>query len=76
MSNTLPKEKQSAYQRWEMASFGEERPKQRVATTASIAKLSEQITAAREQARQEGYAAGLAPFSNPDPYRPPVGGLF
>ena len=60
MSNTLPKEKQSAYQRWEMASFGEERPKQRVATTASIAKLSEQITAAREQARQEGYAAGLA----------------
>lgn len=60
MSNTLPKEKQSAYQRWEMASFGEERPKQRVTTTASIAKLSEQITVAREQARQEGYAAGLA----------------
>jgi flagellar assembly protein FliH len=60
MSNTLPKEKQSAYQRWEMASFGEERPKQQVTTTASIAKLSEQITAAREQARKEGYAAGLA----------------
>jgi len=59
MSNTLPKEKQSAYQRWEMASFGDDRPSQNISSTASIAKLSEQISSARELARQEGYAAGL-----------------
>ncbi len=59
MSNSLPKEKQSAYQRWEMASFGDDRPKMSTQPTASIAKLSEQLTSAREQARQEGYASGL-----------------
>lgn len=60
MSNTLSKEKQSPYERWEMASFGDDRHKVASTSTASVAKLAEQITAAREQARLEGYAAGLA----------------
>lgn len=64
MSNTLPKEKQSAYQRWEMASFGDDRPSQNISSTASIAKLSEQLASAREKAQQEGYAAGLAEGRN------------
>jgi len=64
MSNNLPKEKQSAYQRWEMASFGDDRPSQNISSTASIAKLSEQIASAREKATQDGYAAGLAEGRN------------
>ena len=64
MSNPLPKEKQSAYQRWEMASFGDDRPSVNVQSTVSVAKLSEQITAAREQASKEGYAAGHAEGRN------------
>ena len=64
MSNTLPKEKQSAYQRWEMASFGDDRPSQNVSSTASVAKLSEQLALAREKAHKEGYAAGLTAGRN------------
>jgi flagellar assembly protein FliH len=60
MSNALPKEKQSAYQRWEMASFGDDRPQVNMHTTASVANLAEQLGAAREQAKQEGYATGIA----------------
>lgn len=59
MSNALPKEKQTAYQRWELASFGEDRPKASPTTAASAAKIGEQVTAAREQAHKEGFAAGL-----------------
>lgn len=56
-SNPIPKERQSAYQRWEMASFGDERP---AARAASAAQLAEQLAARREEARQQGYEAGLA----------------
>ena len=59
-SNVLPKEQMSAYQRWEMASFGDERP---AATKESAAeterKNAEHLALLREQARLEGYAAGV-----------------
>jgi flagellar assembly protein FliH len=70
MSSVLPKEQQSAYQRWEMASFGDDRPSQakrdRDAAAAnsasdavSAARAEQQIASALEQARLEGYAIGL-----------------
>lgn len=58
MSSTpIPKERQSAYQRWEMASFGDERP---AASAVSAEQLAEQLADRREKARQQGYEAGLA----------------
>jgi flagellar assembly protein FliH len=70
MSDVIPKEKQSAYQRWEMTSFDEEKPaakQARIAAanaaaatqTANIAAMARQIDEARAQAHAEGYAAGL-----------------
>lgn len=68
MSNAvLPKEKQTAYQRWEMASFAEEPSGKAIATTpgaAQVAQKNEEEKAARleaelEQARREGYKLGL-----------------
>lgn len=63
MSSILPKEKQSAYQRWELASFGDDRPSAAPARPASppmpVIDLAEQIAHAREEARRAGYAAGL-----------------
>src|ERR1035437_252544 len=58
MSETLPKEQQSAYQRWEMASFGDERPSA-LATAASSGNRAGQVASTREEARLQGYAAGL-----------------
>ena len=58
--SALPKEKQTAYQRWEMASFDETRPSVKERQADTIAGLAEKISAAREEARQAGYAAGLA----------------
>ncbi len=56
-----PKEKQSAYQRWEMASFGDERPSVVAARPAALAMPAEQALAAiREEARLAGYQAGHA----------------
>lgn len=55
LSNVIPKEKLTAYQRWEMASFGDERPKQDAASAKLEAERLEQM---REEARREGYAAG------------------
>lgn len=53
-ANLIPKEKQTAYQRWEMASFDEKRP-----GTKSSQDISEaQLAALREAARQQGYAEG------------------
>jgi flagellar assembly protein FliH len=56
MSSTLPKELQTAFQRWEMPSFGDVRPKQ-------LEKIAEQeqitladISAIKEQAKNEAYA--------------------
>ena len=71
MSNVLPKEKQTAYQRWELASFGDDRPSQQPApqvvaavpappSAEAIAKLNEELALIREEARQHGYADGLA----------------
>jgi flagellar assembly protein FliH len=67
MSNAVPKGEMSAFQRWEMASFGDDRPSQtadqlvRANTTARINQL--EITTAKEDARllgfAEGHAAGL-----------------
>lgn len=67
MSNLIPKEQQSAYQRWEMMSLGEERPSlserlkpaSHAANGELAASLAEQTRQAREQAHAEGYAAGL-----------------
>nr|WP_293780501.1 flagellar assembly protein FliH [uncultured Oxalicibacterium sp.] len=64
MSNLIPKEKQSAYQRWEMESFGDDRPSARQSTAAEQPDLQQlalqkQIDMARAQAHAEGLAAGL-----------------
>lgn len=59
MSSALPKEQQSAYQRWEMASFGDERASTR-ASAPSAAELAQQIAHAREDAQLKGYADGRA----------------
>lgn len=68
MSNVIPKEKQSAYQRWEMESFGEmgrnaetERAQAGVAAEkARLAEIARKLDEDREEARAEGYAAGLS----------------
>ena len=61
MSDFLPKEKQTAFQRWELASLDDDAGQ---GINASVkqqqASNQEQIEAAREQARMEGYAAGLS----------------
>jgi flagellar assembly protein FliH len=74
MSNVIPKEQLSAYQRWEMTSFGDDNPAYSAsaaqdsldaanaaatAHTASIAAMAEQIESARSEAHVEGYASGL-----------------
>lgn len=67
MSEALPKERQTAYQRWELASFGDmqvqaeavAQPSQ-IDTEALLAEAREQIALAREQARREGLTEGLA----------------
>ncbi|HEX2603710.1 MAG TPA: flagellar assembly protein FliH [Oxalicibacterium sp.] len=74
MSNVIPKEQQSAYQRWEMMSLGEERPSlsrkampqsaaneaaHAASLAAALAEQTRQVQHAREQAHAEGYAAGL-----------------
>lgn len=68
MSNALPIEKQTAYQRWELASFGDDRPSHQPPAPVTppppskeeIAKLNEQLALAREEARQQGLAEGFA----------------
>ena len=63
MSNaTIPKEQQTAYQRWEMNSFGDNRSSTKEAATAAASnKLTiEQTAQLREEARAKGYAEGLA----------------
>lgn len=56
----ISKEQQTAYQRWELASFGEEPSAPAPAQdAAALSEFARQIAAAREEARAEGYAAGL-----------------
>ncbi len=57
-TTVLPKEQLSAYQRWEMASFGDNRPS--VMATAVVNPTAESVAKIREDAQQEGYAAGVA----------------
>ena len=65
MSDVIPKEKQSAYQRWEMTSFGEEKSSagrsdaSQKNSEANIAAMAKQIEEARAQAHAEGYASGM-----------------
>ena len=57
MSEKLPKEQQSAYQRWEMASFNEVP----VVAPVPIPVVTEaELAQIRAQAYQEGYAEGMA----------------
>jgi flagellar assembly protein FliH len=68
MSNAVPKEMQTAYQRWELASFGDDRPSQAQKAVVlptgpseeTLAEFRRQAAEAREEARQQGYADGLA----------------
>lgn len=67
MSDALPKKAQSAYQRWEMASFDEVRPAAlkvdrdvAAANAESLAVAAQRLASAREEARVEGRAAGMA----------------
>ncbi|MBS1169188.1 MAG: flagellar assembly protein FliH [Burkholderiaceae bacterium] len=67
MSNALPKEKQTAYQRWEMASFDTPQPppppspqqRQAAEKADASARVKEQLASVLEQARTEGFASGL-----------------
>jgi flagellar assembly protein FliH len=60
----VPKERQSAYHRWEVASLDAERAVVSAETSARHTAISmqhlAQIAEMKEQARLEGYAAGLA----------------
>ena len=63
-SALIPKERLSAYQRWEMASFSDDQRSQSATAapaTPSMPMLSnEALAQIREEARQQGYAAGFA----------------
>ncbi|GGI53037.1 flagellar assembly protein FliH [Oxalicibacterium solurbis] len=72
MSNVIPKEKQSAYQRWEMESFGEQEmlatndaavEHARASAAAEkerLAEIARKLDEDCEEARAKGYAAGLS----------------
>ncbi|MHB1677046.1 MAG: flagellar assembly protein FliH [Sulfuriferula sp.] len=53
----IPKEQLTAYQRWEMASF-DEAPGQH--SSAADSTAAEELKVIREQARRDGYTAGLS----------------
>jgi flagellar assembly protein FliH len=62
MSSILPKEKQTAYQRWELASFDAPAPKPEAPpkqTATQAAEVTKELEKLRQQARQEGREAGL-----------------
>ncbi len=65
MTMPLPKEEQTAYQRWELASFGDDRAstQHHAETNAKLdaqaeAQRQQEIAAEREAARQQGYQKG------------------
>lgn len=61
-SNVIPKEQLTAYQRWEMASFGDDRPSQQNTVAqleAAQQRAAEELLRMREEARQQGYAEGF-----------------
>ncbi len=57
MSSLLPKEKQTAFQRWEMTSFGDARPAQVERQQAEERITQAELNAIRETARNEAYSA-------------------
>lgn len=57
MSSLLPKEKQTAFQRWEMTSFGDARPAQVERQQAEEKITQTELNAIREEARTEAYSA-------------------
>ncbi|MBS1186273.1 MAG: flagellar assembly protein FliH [Burkholderiaceae bacterium] len=66
MSSALPKEKQTAYQRWEMASFDAPPPpplpslqqQQESEKAEASARVKEQLASVLEQAHNEGFSSG------------------
>lgn len=64
MTSLIPKEKLTAYERWELASFDSDRPRTVRKTAADVAadtaaRLAEERRASVAEAQQAGYAAGL-----------------
>lgn len=59
-SNAIPKEQLSAYQRWELASFGDERPSSQHNAQANAKLQAEQLAKLREDARRQGHEEGFA----------------
>ncbi|MBC3880305.1 flagellar assembly protein FliH [Undibacterium sp. LX40W] len=58
MSSVLPKGQQTAYQRWELTSFGDARASQ-VEKQNEVSRIAQaEINAIKEQARNEAYAEG------------------
>lgn len=61
MSNELPKEQMSAYQRWEMSSFDKPSTKPALDNKPTVLPPSQEtIDLIKEEARQQGFAQGLA----------------
>jgi flagellar assembly protein FliH len=66
LSNPIPKEKQSAYERWELSSFGDQPSTNntlsvRAAAESTASKLAkEQVESLRGEAERMGYEAGHA----------------
>jgi flagellar assembly protein FliH len=64
MSAFIPKEQQTAYQRWELASFEQDRPRRAGRSAAEMAaeesdRLATQVRQAAEEAQRAAYAAGF-----------------
>ncbi|RJF98655.1 flagellar assembly protein FliH [Noviherbaspirillum saxi] len=59
-STVIPKEQLSAYQRWEMASFGDERASTKQDNVLAAQQAAEQLALQREEARRQGHDEGYA----------------
>jgi flagellar assembly protein FliH len=58
----IPKERLTAYQRWELASFGDERPKEQeelAQAKMETERLTRNLEQLQEEARRQGHAAGF-----------------
>lgn len=53
------KEQQTAYERWELASFADGKPAATAKREAALPEMREQLAQLTEAARKEGYAKGL-----------------
>jgi flagellar assembly protein FliH len=61
-SPVIPKEKLSAYERWEMASFGDDRPSAQHQSRSQAERAQQQaanLARLSEEARQQGHAEGF-----------------